>query len=268
MQLKLVEVLIPRGSLDSSIYFDGSPSPPPIVMTKIGRQFPFDRHIAEQLALGPIAHELLEGYEYTPAELEQHERICRRVEKSRKITTTFPSLRSLMLNYIRTSPAIAQRRPLSNLSQSPLSELNSLLPYYTIRNNPSYLSSRAGKSVGNATQRIYLGSTLIVVPDHLTEQWEAEIQTHCSHPTSMEEFDTMSNEVEDTKLVLQRIVVDKASLVLPELEMMARYDLVIMAASVFSRALTEQHESLFFVHWKRLIVDEGCVFSPSSSCNL
>lgn len=251
---------------NASIYFDGSPSPPPLVVTDVAVTFPHRRYIAEQLALGPIAHTLLEGYEYTPADLEQHELMRRIVEKSREIQTAFPSLRNLMLNHIRTSPSIPQRRPPSNLSHSPMSELNSLLPYYTIRNHPHYLDSRAGRLAGNVSQRIYLGGSLVVVPDHLTEQWEAEIQAHCSHPVSMEEFEAKASEIEEeeSKIILQRTVIDKFSVVLPSPEAMARYDLVVIATSVYARSLTEKHPSLFFVHWKRLVVDEGSVLSHIS----
>ncbi|BGP15858.1 hypothetical protein JCM10213_005656 [Rhodosporidiobolus nylandii] len=230
-----------------STYEDGSaPSPAPVLLTAFSQQFPFAAEIAEAKKLRPRVPELLAGYMMEAREeLEYHAALAKQAEEDARIATfPLPSLRSLMVHHIKSSPT-AIRYPLDDPRLSGtelLSDLQNSPPFYRVFPSPAQLDSREGrKGRFKPEDKVVAATTLIVVPTDLVRQWVDEIERHIE-PGAL-------------RYLVLRTAKDK----FPSAAVIATYDLVLMSVARFSDAADSSGTaaSLRSIHWRRLVVDEG-----------
>ncbi|GAA5861885.1 hypothetical protein JCM3774_001339 [Rhodotorula dairenensis] len=237
----------------TSIYLDGSlPSPAPVLITDVSRSFPFPTDMREERKMRRRVHELLPGVELDAKEQLQYDEDLRqqRIEDAREVVLPFPSLRSLMLHKVKTSP-VAQRYPYfeevgdgSPLPPLLFDTLQATAPFYRLIPSAEQQNSREGRRGGFTSQDIVVAATtLVVVPTDLVRQWEAQIQDHV--------------EPHAVRYLVLRTAKDKFRSAVE----MAKFDLILMSVARFSDAADAAETSLRSVHWKRLVIDEGHVLS-------
>lgn len=118
----------------------------------------------------------------------------------------------------------------------------------------------------NLLQRLYLSSTtLVIVPDNLLQQWNAEITKHLSPNYLRCLF--ISLRFKDPLASSSALYTCELPSNISEL---CKYDLVMISTQSFTKV--PQHSLLLQVYWKRLIIDEGHSMgsnaSISTKCNL
>jgi hypothetical protein len=255
-------------SLDgTSTWLDNSvPSPSPVLLTRQSVNFPFDAERSEQLRLRPRVPDLLHGALEIMSvyELEEHEA---KLERQRKADLEdeshrppLPSLRSLMINLIKTTPLSSRYSlddPVLNggsLPDDPVLQGGSLLdtlqtspPYYRLYPSHEQLNSREGRR-GNLKplEIVVAASTLLVVPTDLVRQWKEEIEKHLE-PGSLRVL-SLRNSKDKFRTPQE----------------MATFDVVLMSVARFTDAAEADDRSLRGVHWKRIVVDEGHVLSSAN----
>lgn len=191
-----------------------------------------------------------------------------------------PTLSSLAVKAIALNGIPWRRAPSLPLGVKQILEASR--PYYT-RSTEHTRSGRgvdpSGRWEGRswtspATQRIYLGSgTLVIVPPNLVGQWRSELLKH-----AMDGY-------------LRVLVVERPKDLVPSLDDLLAYDLVLFSTTRFSleRSRGEARSCkckdldprrkwpepcthkpaytspLLYIHWRRIIVDEGHSLSTSQS---
>ncbi|KAK4056843.1 hypothetical protein OIO90_002093 [Microbotryomycetes sp. JL221] len=232
---------------DTPTYLDGSAgSPDPTMMTFISRSFPFEREMALELSLLPrVPPPLLAPHEMDVLELAAYERALAEQDwqDSQRQRPPVPSLRNLMMHYVRTSTTAIHWSPDDSFlaGTSLPEELIDCNPFYNLLPSPVQTVSRTGRQglTSQPTQIIVSCATLVVVPAELVTQWKDEISKH----------------VEDKAL---RVLVLRTSRdEFKTAQQLAQYDLVLVSIKRFSDACDDASSPLRKVHWKRLIVDEG-----------
>ncbi|GAA5970910.1 hypothetical protein JCM11641_004505 [Rhodosporidiobolus odoratus] len=227
-----------------STYLDNSSSSPPVLLTSISCGFPFPDEISEAKKLRPRVPEPLAGVEMSAKEeLEYCAALAQQADQdARVVACPLPSLRSLMLQRIKTSP-VSIRYPLDDprlAGTQLLSDLQNTPPFYRVFPSRDQLDSRDGrKGAYQPTDVVVAATTLIVVPTDLVRQWVAEIDKHVA--------------LGALRVLVLRTAKDKF---LSAAEM-ACFDVVLMSVARFSDAAEAQNTSLRGVHWRRLVVDEG-----------
>lgn len=172
-------------------------------------------------------------------------------EDARQVRPPLPSLRTLMIDYIRTS-----RVPIHYSNDDPLlgglvEQLGDCNPYYHLRPSPAQMTSRQGRHGGAQPSKIVLSTaTLIVVPTDLVRQWKDEIAKHV--------------EVGALRVLVLRTKKDG----FVTAQQLAGYDLVLMSIARFGDAAGDLHSPLRRVHWRRLMVDEGHTLSSANRTRL
>lgn len=239
-----------------STWLDGSfPSAPPILLTRQSIDFPFEAERQERLRLRNRVPELLHGAleVMSVVELEEYES---KLERQRQADLEalahhppLPSLRTLMINHVKTTPHQLRYHvedPL--LSGGDLYEtLQSSPPFYRLYPSPSSLNSREGRRGDlKPVDIVVAATTLIVVPTDLVRQWSQEIEKHLE-PGSL-------------RVLCLRTSKDKFR----SPQEMATFDVVLMSAARFTDAAETGDRSLRGIHWKRLLVDEGHVLSSGN----
>lgn len=158
-----------------------------------------------------------------------------------------PSLRSLLIDYVRTSP-VAIRYERESMPPGLVEDLDDTTPYYHLFPSPSQLATRSGRNgFAQPTKIVVSAATLVVVPTDLVRQWTDELQKHV-----------------DPKANLQVLVLRTKSDGFRTAEQLARYDLVLLSVARFSDAADDPYSPLLKVHWRRLIVDEGHTLSSAN----
>lgn len=184
-------------------------------------------------------------------EVEMYERALARqaAEDAREKVPDVPSLRDILISFVRTSPIAIPYSPTDPrlLGTGLAEQLADTNPYYTLRPSPYQLSSRSGRTGTSTSCNIIVTSaTCIVVPTGLVKQWEDELKKHVK-PGSM-------------RVLVQRT--KKDTFVTPQ--QLAGYDLILMSIARFSDAADDPNHSLRRVHLKRLMVDEGHALSSDN----
>ncbi|GAA5859888.1 hypothetical protein JCM1840_001782 [Sporobolomyces johnsonii] len=234
-----------------STYLDGSlPSPPPVLLTAQSLYFPFEAERAEQRRLRPRVPEPLLGYEMdVHEELAYQEALARQAEEdAEELDYPLPTLRALMINLLKTTPAVrypADDETLNNTGLHTL--LDTSPPFYRVFPSPAQLDSREGrKGVYKPLEIVVAATTLIVVPTDLVRQWEAEVKKHVASGA--------------LRVLALRTSKDKFR----SPQEMATFDVVLMSVARFADAAETGDTTLRGVHWKRLVVDEGHVLSSGN----
>ena len=278
-------------SLDgTSIYKDGTPSDrSPVLLTQQSIDFPFATEQEDRRRTRARRIQAVSNVPMTPKEEEENERgLAAQAQldlEDSQHHPPLPSLRNLMINHLRTTrnlsrrdEEIIRRHNETHSKQLDLEAIRSSSPFYRTFAPPQQLRSRQGaqwatdqfnpKSVASyATaaekRRAALASpfsiieihvtsaTLVVVPDVLIKQWLKDIGTHLE----ADSFEYLVLETGD---------------MIPSAEQFAKYDLVLMSSTRFSRIASaakssrggsgrEDLKKFKLVHWKRLVVDEGHV---------
>ncbi|GAA6012278.1 hypothetical protein JCM11491_007080 [Sporobolomyces phaffii] len=239
-----------------STWLDNSlPSPPPVLLTRQSVDFPFEAERRERVRLRPRVPDLLQGalQIMSVVEVEQHEA---KLEKQRRDDLEddarrppLPSLRSLMINMIKTDPG-----PIRYPHDDPLlvhgdlfDTLQTSPPFYRLYPSHEQLNSREGRRGKLKPSNIIVAATtLLVVPTDLVRQWNDEIHKHVE-PGSL-------------RVLTLRTAKDP----FPAPREMATFDVVLLSAARFTDAAEADDRSLRGVHWKRLVVDEGHVLSSTN----
>ncbi|ORY92708.1 SNF2 family N-terminal domain-domain-containing protein [Leucosporidium creatinivorum] len=236
-------------------YLDGSPgSPNPVLMTHLSRNFPFEKEMQEEKSLRPrVLPPILKAEEMDAVEWEAYERALARqeAEDARQVRPPLPSLRTLMIDCVRTSPV-----PIFYSNDDPLlgglvEQLGDCNPYYNLRPSPAQMTSRQGRHGGAQPSQIYVSTaTLIVVPTDLVRQWQDELAKHVE------------------KGALRVLVLRTKKNGFVTAQQLASYDLVLMSIARFGDAAGDPHSPLRRVHWRRLMVDEGHTLSSANRTRL
>lgn len=244
-------------SLDNvSSYLDGSPSPPPVVLTDKSLRFPFAAYIKEVSRSKARLNPPLPGWDPDAKELREYEEQKARqdLEDATVVGYPLPTLRDLCFDKIRKSSSriIDERNPLFALDGQFYDEWNMTWAYYQLHPSIDQSRSRTGRRAASSgdpvTTRILLSrASLIVVPTDLVRQWASEIEKHFTPST----FRTL-------------LLLNKKD-VLPPLEDFDRYDIVLLSIARFSDFANDPDCVLRRVHWVRLIVDEGHVLSGDNN---
>ncbi|GAA5981933.1 hypothetical protein JCM10908_004673 [Rhodotorula pacifica] len=238
----------------ASRFLDGSDpgDPDPLLLTKFSQEFPFAIYVAEERETRPRLPERFQGVDLFAREEQEYEEALRQqqIEDARELDLPFPSLRSLMLHMVKTSPFATRYPHPGELSDScPLPErlfhdLQATPPFYRLLPSSEQLQSREGRRGALPPQDIIVAATtLIVVPTDLVRQWEAQIREHLE-PGAL-------------RYLVLRTAKDKFR----SAAEMATFDLILMSVARFSDAAEANDTSLRGVHWKRLVIDEGHVLS-------
>ncbi|GAA6027413.1 hypothetical protein JCM8097_007843 [Rhodosporidiobolus ruineniae] len=237
---------------ETSTYLDHSlPSPSPNLLTAVSLEFPFPNEIAEAKRLRPRVPEPLAGYIMAEKEEEEYlAAIAKQDEEDRRIKTfPLPSLRSLMIHHIKTTPT-AIRYSLDDVvlrETGVLDVLQKSPPFYRVFPSPAQLDSREGrKGRFQPAEVVVAATTLIVVPTDLVRQWNDEIAKHVEPGT--------------LRVLTLRTAKDKFK----SAAEFATYDLVLCSVARFADAAEANDTSLRGVHWKRLVVDEGHTLSSAN----
>lgn len=155
---------------DVSTNLDGTPSPPPTILTSIGRQFPFSSYVAEENRRRPrVPFALVEDLWsiWTAVEIDQYIAALARQahEDALRPRKPIPSLRNLLVHLIK-SRSIPYSSSDELLAESGLlAELDSSMPFYTIYPSPEQLNSREGRKGGyGCCEMLVSTASLLVVP--------------------------------------------------------------------------------------------------------
>jgi len=163
----------------------------------------------------------------------------------------FPSLRSLMVHKVKTSP-LACRYPHFDevdgehpLPQPLFDLLQTTPPFYRLF--PSFTQREARRRDDSKPTKIVVApTTLIIVPTELVRQWAGEIDKHV-RPKAL-------------RVLVLRTSKDKFRSV----DEMATYDVILMSVARFSDAAEAGDMSLRGVHWRRIVIDEGHVLAHAN----
>ncbi|BGP24390.1 proteophosphoglycan ppg4 [Rhodotorula toruloides] len=237
----------------SSSYLDNSqPSPSPVPLTALSKDFPFKAEIDEQKKLEPRLLQLLPGVELDFREQLEYEAAlaAQQAEDAKIPDLPFPSLRSLAAHIVKTS-AHPDRYPNFHeiddehpLPDSLFNLLQDSPPYYRLYPSLVQQGSREGRKGNFKPQQIFVAATtLVVVPTDLVRQWHEQIKEHVA-PKSL-------------RYIVLRTAKDK----FPTAAEMAQQDLILMSVKRFSDAADAEETALRHVHWKRLVIDEGHVLA-------
>ncbi|KAL8276968.1 hypothetical protein RQP46_010603 [Phenoliferia psychrophenolica] len=235
-----------------SSYLDGTPSPPPLIMTPTALAFPFSAYHTESRRGRPRVPPPFLGYEPTALEIKEHDASLLAQSHSDTLLDALeppkplPSLRAILVHLIR-----ARGIPYDPLdvrltgAKPPLDvELAHNTPWYSLYPSSTQLGSRDGrKGLFGPVKVLVSTTTLVVVPTDLVRQWKGELEKHVEEGA--------------LKVIILRTVEDK----FPPLEDLVTYDAVILSVSRFSHEAKKPDSPLREIHWKRLIVDEGHVLS-------
>jgi SNF2 family DNA or RNA helicase len=162
-----------------------------------------------------------------------------------EIVSPLPSLRTLLVSLISTSPVAIPYSPSDTtlVATGLYAELENTIPYYNLHPSPSQLTSRSGRQgVARPSQIVVAATTLVVVPTDLVRQWQDEIEKHLEESA--------------LRVLVLRTTKDGFRTA----EEMARFDVVLVSLARFS----DDDATLRSVHWKRLIVDEGHTLSGAN----
>lgn len=172
-------------------------------------------------------------------------------EDARQVRPPLPSLRTLMIDYVRTSSVPIQYSNDDPLLGGLVEQLGDCNPYYNLRPSPAQMTSRQGRHGGaQSSQIIVSAATLIVVPTDLVLQWKDEIAKHVEKGT------------------LRVLVLRTKKNGFVTAQQLAGYDLVLMSIARFGDAAGDPHSPLRRVHWRRLMVDEGHTLSSANRTRL
>lgn len=242
---------LPRLDGTSTYLDESSPSPAPYLLTRLSTEFPFASEMAEERKTRRRLPTLLPGVVLDAKEQLAYDQALHRQSAEDSLLTTlpFPSLRSIMLNHVKTA-AVAQRYPYptedpdSPLPQAMFDELQATPPFYRLLPSANQEDSREGRR-GTLKPRhiVVAATTLIVVPTDLVRQWEAQISEHVAPG------------------VLRTLVLRTSKDKFRSAAEMATYDLILMSVARFADAAELTENSLRGVHWKRLVIDEGHVLA-------
>ncbi|BGP47916.1 hypothetical protein JCM10450v2_003781 [Rhodotorula kratochvilovae] len=235
----------------TSTYLDGSPSPPPsVLLTDVSVEFPFTFEMADARKLKPRVTALLPGVELDCREqLEREAALARQAAEDAAVPDLpFPSLRSLMVHKVKTSP-LACRYPHFDevdgehpLPQNMFELLQKTPPFYRLF--PSAFQREARRRDASKPIKIVVApTTLIIVPTELVRQWAGEIKKHV--------------EPKALRVLALRTVKDKFR----SIDEMAAFDIILMSVARFSAAAEAGDMTLRGVHWRRVVIDEGHVLA-------
>ncbi|KAL8283862.1 hypothetical protein RQP46_005294 [Phenoliferia psychrophenolica] len=250
----LALILSTQGALPSlssvRTYLDGTPSPPPLIMTPMALTLPFSSYHTESLRGRPRVPPPLLGYERSTVEIEEHAALllAQSLSDSLLPPKPFPSLRQLLVHLIK-SRAVPYDPLDPRLEGSELgAELAQNTPFYSLYPSPEQLErSREGRKGSYGPVKILVSTTsLVVVPTDLVRQWKGELEKHV--------------EEGQLKVLVLRTVKDK----FPSPEELVTYDAVILSVVRFSDAANDPESPLRQIHWKRLFVDEGHALSGAN----
>ncbi|WWC63468.1 uncharacterized protein I303_106071 [Kwoniella dejecticola CBS 10117] len=155
----------------------------------------------------------------------------------------FPSLAELCSNVISTHDPSAKRNPYIPDMLRPALDRQTF--YCTIPLDDECGRFVKKKTASQKVKKVYLAKgTLVIVPQILIHQWQAEIETH----------------LEEGVLKVYHAVNEE----LPEIEELLDYDVILMDVLRFGaeethhrRARDLKPSSLLKARWKRIILDEG-----------
>ncbi|GAA6056120.1 hypothetical protein JCM3770_006004 [Rhodotorula araucariae] len=235
----------------TSTYLDGTSSPaPPTLLTDVSVDFPFKFEMADAKRLKPRVPAPLPGVLlYHREQLEYDAALARQAAEDATISDLpFPSLRSLMVHKVKTSP-LACRYPHFEevegehpLPQNLFELLQKTPPFYRLF--PSVLQSEARRgSDCKAIKIVVAPTTLIIVPTDLVRQWVDEMTKHV--------------ESKRLRVLVLRTAADKFRTI----EEMATYDIILLSVARFSAAADASDMTLRGVHWRRIVIDEGHVLA-------
>ena len=263
----------------TSTFLDGSPSPPPsVLLTDVSVEFPFPFEMCVQprtslspscprraltlssharredaKKLKPRVTAPLMGVDLDYRELlEREAALARQAAEDDDIPhLPFPSLRSLMVHKVKTSP-LACRYPHFDevdgehpLPQPLFDLLQTTPPFYRLF--PSFSQREARRRDDSKPTKIVVApTTLIIVPTELVRQWAGEIDKHV-RPKAL-------------RVLVLRTSKDKFRSV----DEMATYDVILMSVARFSDAAEAGDMSLRGVHWRRIVIDEGHVLAHAN----
>ncbi|BGO93874.1 hypothetical protein NBRC10512_006116 [Rhodotorula toruloides] len=236
-----------------SSYLDSSqPSPSPVLLTALSRDYPFKAEIEEQKKLKPRTLQLLPGVELDVREQLDYEAAlaAQEAEDARIPDLPFPSLRSLAAHIVKTSahpnryPHFGEIEDQHPLPEALFNLLHDSPPYYRLYPSLAQQNSREGRRGNLKPQQIFVAATtLVVVPTDLVRQWREQIKEHV------------------VPKALRYIVLRTAKDKFPTAAAMAQQDLILMSVKRFSDAADAEETALRHVHWKRLVIDEGHVLA-------
>ncbi|KAM0746581.1 hypothetical protein T439DRAFT_329684 [Meredithblackwellia eburnea MCA 4105] len=229
-------------------HLDGSPSHAPVLMTAVAEDFPFQPFCGTQERLRPRIALPLQGYEMSAHEQDEYNReiAFQAVQDAQRETKPLPSLRSLMIHYVKTRSIDYDEDDDPRL-QGCLSDLSSNIPFYYVFPSSQQLDSREGRKGSLKPMKVLVSrATLAVVPTDLVSQWKDQLQTH----------------VKESRL---RVLVLRTSKdVFPPAAHLVNFDLIILSVARFTDAADDLKSPLRNIHWKRLIVDEGHTLSGAN----
>lgn len=117
-----------------------------------------------------------------------------------------------------------------------------------VKARTSSRSTKSQYSTDLQRSKIWLScSTLIICPSTLFDQWRYEILKHID-PT-----------------VVSTLCLSNSKYATPSPSDLLKYDIILMSVPRFSIEEKDKNSPLKYVHWKRLIIDEGHSMSSSSS---
>lgn len=177
-------------------------------------------------------------------EWERYEQALAReaAEDARRVRPPLPSLRQIMLSYVRTSPTPIHYSTKDKIlvGAGLYENLEDTNPYYNLRPSPGQMVSRHGRQGVSQPSQVYVTSaTLVVVPTDLVRQWRDQLKEHV--------------ERDALRVLVLRTKRDGFKTA----QQLAAYDLILMSTSRFSDAADDPTSPLRRAHFRRLIVDEG-----------
>ncbi|GAA5914943.1 hypothetical protein JCM8208_000780 [Rhodotorula glutinis] len=238
----------------TSTFLDGSPSAPPLaLLTDVSVDFPFPFEMDDAKKLKQRVTAPLVGVDLDNRELlERQAALARQAAEDADVPhLPFPSLRSLMVHKVKTSPLACRYPHFDEIDgEHPLPQplfdlLQKTPPFYRLF--PSSTQREARRRDDSKPVKIVVApTTLIIVPTELVRQWAGEIDKHV--------------EPKALRALVLRTSKDKFRSV----DEMATYDVILMSVARFSDAAEAGDMSLRGVHWRRIVIDEGHVLAHAN----
>ena len=224
----LALILATKGELPSLASvrtdLDGTPSPPPVIMTPIALTLPFASYHSESLRGRHRVPAPLEGYERSTLEIEHYNLLLDEQARSDALEAPkpIPTLRTLLIHLIR-SRAVAYANSPALEGSGLFDELSQNAPFYHLYPSPAQLErSREGRKGTFVPVKILVSTaSLVVVPTDLVRQWKGELEEHIERDR------------------LNVLVLRTTKDTFPEPQVLATYDAVILSVARFSDAANE-----------------------------